>query len=128
MSPVNSTIVLFCYITVNLKYNYYYYYEPLHHSLGDLNQGQGVQSGLEINDEFLIHSNQLILRKHFQILFQKLNRMESWYEARKIWPNYEMFLDASASLGLGVSNMDKVEKIWQYFKIFQKDINVSELL
>ena len=26
MSPVNSTIVLFCYITVNLKYNYYYNY------------------------------------------------------------------------------------------------------
>ena len=36
--------------------------EPLHHGLGDLNQGQGVKSGLEINDELLINSDQLILK------------------------------------------------------------------
>merc|ERR1719232_1835711 len=51
--------------------------EPLHHSLGDLNQGQRVKSGLEIHDELLINSNQLILKTWFldQILKQSRKLM-----------------------------------------------------
>ena len=38
--------------------------EPLHHSLGDLDQGQGVEYGLEINNKLLIHRDQLILEEN----------------------------------------------------------------
>ena len=41
-------------------------------------------------------------------------------------PCFLFFLDASASLGLGVSVIDHIEKILQYFKIFQKKICMSQ--
>merc|ERR1719232_414461 len=96
--------------------------EPLHHSLGDLNQGQGVQSGLEIHDELLINSDQLILKTWFfdKILKQSCQLMPQLFIVKFL--NFCPFCgDIRTRTGLDVGQ--KLVNVWHYYDFSLVEVN-----
>merc|ERR1719232_953227 len=91
--------------------------EHLHHSLGDLNQGQGVKSGLEIHDELLIDSDQLILKTWFfdKILKQFCQLMPQLFIVKFL--NFCPFC-GDIRTGAGLDVCQKLVDVWHYYDIF----------
>merc|ERR1719232_1883398 len=91
--------------------------EPLHHSLGDLNQGQGVQSGLEIHEELLIDSDQFILKTWFldQILKKFCKLMPQLFIVKFL--NFCPFC-GDIRTGTGLDVCQKLVDIRHYYDIF----------